>query len=72
MTVLEHGALFRGKQYRFLSEIARLITGSRRPGPLFFGLRTWAPGSVRRSDRGYRILRGIRIHGRLANALRTG
>ena len=39
VTVLENGVLFRGKQYRSLSEVARLITGSRWSGPLFFGLR---------------------------------
>jgi hypothetical protein len=30
---------FQGSQYRSLSEIARLITGTRWSGPLFFGLR---------------------------------
>jgi hypothetical protein len=39
VTVLESGVLFRGKQYRSLSEVARLITGSRWSGPLFFGLK---------------------------------
>ena len=42
VTVLENGVLFRGKQYRSLSEVARLITGSRWSGPLFFGLRARA------------------------------
>jgi len=37
--MLESGVLFRGKQYRSLSEVARLITGSRWSGPLFFGLK---------------------------------
>jgi hypothetical protein len=37
--VLENGAMFRGKRYRSLSEVARVITGSRWSGPLFFGLR---------------------------------
>jgi Protein of unknown function (DUF2924) len=38
--VQEHGMLFRGKRYGSLSEIARVITGSRWSGPLFFGLKT--------------------------------
>jgi len=40
LTVLEIGVLFRGKQCRSLSEVARIITGSRWSGPLFFGLKT--------------------------------
>ena len=39
VTVQEHGMLFRGKRYFSLSEIARLITGTRWSGPLFFGLK---------------------------------
>ena len=42
VTVLENGVLFRGEQYRSLSEVARIITGSRWSGPLFFGLKTRA------------------------------
>src|SRR3984893_18002079 len=38
--VLEDGILFRGKRYKSLSEIARVITGSRWSGPLFFGLKS--------------------------------
>lgn len=38
--VLEDGALFRGQRYRSLSEVARLITGSRWSGPRFFGLKS--------------------------------
>jgi len=37
--VLQSGVLFRGKQYCSLSEVARVITGSRWSGPLFFGLK---------------------------------
>jgi|HubBroStandDraft_6_1064221.scaffolds.fasta_scaffold411205_2 hypothetical protein len=37
--VLEEGVLFRGKRHRSLSEVARVITGSRWSGPLFFGLK---------------------------------
>jgi hypothetical protein len=38
--MLEDGILFRGKRYKSLSEVARLITGSRWSGPLFFGLKS--------------------------------
>lgn len=39
VTVLEKGVLFRGKRHRSLSKVARVITGSRWSGPLFFGLK---------------------------------
>jgi hypothetical protein len=39
VTVGEHGVLYRGKPYRSLSAVARLITGTRWSGPRFFGLR---------------------------------
>jgi hypothetical protein len=42
VTVLDDGAVYRGKRYRSLSEIARAITGitgSRWSGLLFFGLK---------------------------------
>jgi DUF2924 family protein len=42
VTVLDDGAIYRGKRYRSLSEIARAITGSRWSGPLFFGLKSAA------------------------------
>jgi DUF2924 family protein len=42
VTVLEKGVLFHGKRHRSLSEVARVITGSRWSGPLFFGLRAQA------------------------------
>ena len=38
VVVLEDGFLWNGKAYRSLSEIARLITGTRWSGPRFFGL----------------------------------
>jgi len=38
--VLENGILFRSKRYKSLSEVARVITGSRWSGPLFFGLKS--------------------------------
>jgi hypothetical protein len=41
--VLESGFSYGGKHYRSLSEVARLITGSRWSGPLFFGLKRRAP-----------------------------
>jgi hypothetical protein len=40
VTVLERGVMFRGKRYRSLSEVARVIAGNRWSGPLFFGLKT--------------------------------
>ncbi len=39
VTVLEDGFAYEGKTYESLSEIARLITGTRWNGPKFFGLR---------------------------------
>ena len=42
VTVIENGAMFRGKRYRSLSQVARLITGSQWSGPLFFGLKASA------------------------------
>jgi len=39
VTVLEQGYSYAGKRYSSLSQIARLITGTRWNGPLFFGLR---------------------------------
>lgn len=38
--VLEDGIFFRSKRYKSLSEVARIITGARWSGPLFFGLKT--------------------------------
>ena len=40
--VLEDGILFRSKRYKSLSEVARVISGSRWSGPLFFGLKSAA------------------------------
>jgi hypothetical protein len=39
VSVSDTGFEFHGSQYRSLSEIARLITGTRWSGPRFFGLR---------------------------------
>ena len=43
--LLDDGVLFRGKRYRSLSEVARVITGSRWSGPAFFGLKGRARAS---------------------------
>ena len=48
VTVVDGGVLYRGKLHRSLSEVARLITGSRWSGPTFFGLK--ARGPRRRHD----------------------
>ena len=40
VAVLEHGFAYEGQTYDSLSEIARLIAGTRWNGPRFFGLRT--------------------------------
>ena len=40
VVVLEEGVRYREKQYRSLSEVARIITGTKWPGPLFFGLKS--------------------------------
>ena len=42
--VLDRGVLYKRKRYRSLSGVARLITGSRWSGPLFFGLRSTREG----------------------------
>lgn len=39
VTVEEEGYEYKGSRYESLSEIARLITGTRWSGPLFFGLK---------------------------------
>ena len=40
VTLLEHGVMYRGENYRSLSQVARLITGTNWSGPLFFGLKS--------------------------------
>jgi hypothetical protein len=45
VSVLENGVEYRGKRYRSLSEVARVITGTRWSGPAFFGLKA-ARGSA--------------------------
>jgi len=44
VTVLADGVRFRGRSYRSLSQVARVITGTRWSGPLFFGLKSAAKG----------------------------
>jgi len=39
VSVLDDGVIYRGRRYQSLSEVARLITGTRWSGPLFFGLK---------------------------------
>jgi hypothetical protein len=48
--VLDRGVLYKRKRYRSLSEVARLITGSRWSGPLFFGLRSKRQGETSRGS----------------------
>jgi hypothetical protein len=40
VTVKERGYEYQGSHYQSLSEVARLITGTRWSGPLFFGLKS--------------------------------
>jgi hypothetical protein len=42
VTVLDDSVVYQGQRYQSLSEVARLITGSRWSGPLFFGLKNRA------------------------------
>lgn len=39
VTVLDHEVVYQGRRYKSLSEVARVITGTRWSGPLFFGLK---------------------------------
>jgi hypothetical protein len=43
--VEEQGYEYKGRRYDSLSQIARLITGTRRSGPLFFGLKSQQVGN---------------------------
>ena len=45
VTVLQDGFAYDGKTYDSLSQIARMITGSRWNGPRFFGLRSAQDGT---------------------------
>ena len=44
VTIGEEGVLYRGERYRSLSQVARLITGTRWSGPAFFGLKNNGQG----------------------------
>jgi hypothetical protein len=44
VTVLHHGFDYRGQRYKSLSSIARVITGNKWSGPLFFGLKRMGGG----------------------------
>jgi hypothetical protein len=46
VTVLDHEVVYRERRYKSLSEVARVITGSRWSGPLFFGLNRRAREAV--------------------------
>jgi Protein of unknown function (DUF2924) len=46
VTVLDHEVVYRDRRYKSLSEVARVITGSRWSGPLFFGLKGRAKEAV--------------------------
>jgi|ERR1035438_6124708 hypothetical protein len=45
VTVEENGYEYQGSRYQSLSEVARLVTGTRWSGPLFFGLKS-IPGKT--------------------------
>jgi hypothetical protein len=46
VTVLDTDVVYRGRRYKSLSDVARVITGARRSGPLFFGLKGRAKEAV--------------------------
>ena len=48
VTVLADGFAYHGRRYRSLSQITRLITGTRWNGPAFFGLRQSNGKGIRR------------------------
>jgi hypothetical protein len=52
VTVLESSFLYEDQQYASLSQIARVITGTKWSGPRFFGLRQRAEPPVRVTARG--------------------
>jgi hypothetical protein len=45
-----NGYEYHGARYQSLSEIARLITGTRWSGPLFFGIKNDQPSSNAKED----------------------
>ncbi len=50
VTAIDKGFTYRGKQYKSLTEIARVITGTHWSGPTFFGLRRSHKGREARTD----------------------
>ena len=52
--MLDSDVVYRGRRYKSLSEVARVITGSRWSGPLFFGLKVGAEGASRWLNRARR------------------
>ncbi len=46
VTVLDNDVVYRGRRYKSLSEVARMITGTHWSGPLFFGLKNRAKEAV--------------------------
>lgn len=51
VTVFEEGYEYKNKRYANLSEIARLITGTRWSGPVFFGLKRNGNGNGHRAKK---------------------
>jgi hypothetical protein len=47
VSVTEEGFEYKGERYKSLSEVARLITGTRWSGPLFFGLKQSEKNRIR-------------------------
>jgi hypothetical protein len=52
VTVLENSFLYEDQQYASLSQIARVVTGTKWSGPRFFGLRQRSEPAARMSARG--------------------
>ncbi|MDB5701464.1 MAG: hypothetical protein JWL66_1663 [Sphingomonadales bacterium] len=52
VTVLENSFLYEDQQYASLSQIARVVTGTKWSGPRFFGLRQRSDPAARVSARG--------------------
>jgi hypothetical protein len=52
VTVAPDGYAWKGTTYKSLSEIARLITGTRWNGPRFFGLREGSPTRAGAAEEG--------------------
>lgn len=46
VTVLDNDVVYQGRRYKSLSEVARVITGTRWSGPMFFGLSDRSKGKA--------------------------